>query len=424
MKSMSGSKLLPWIVCLSCGLFFFYEFIQMNMINSIAPNLMQAFNIRGDQLGFLGGAYFDANMLFLFPAGMILDRFSTKKVALITLGICTLGTLLFSQATSFGWAFAFRFLTGIGSAFCFLACMRLASTWFHDSRIALITGLIFTLAFLGGTVAQAPLTFLVTHFGWREAILFDAGLGAVIFLLILGVIKDYPDHMTEMRAKNKQRLESLGFWKSLCMSYLNWQNWLSGICTNMMNLPVFIFGAIWGGVFLVQAEGFSRTQASEMTGMIFIGTLVGSPLVGWLSDRVGRRKPLIILGALISLGIVSLIIYGPHLSYVVLLGLFFLLGLISASQIINYPLVAEKNPQILTATSVSVVSFNVISGGAIFPPIVGWLLDKHWDGTLVNGVHIYSAAAYHHAFIVLPIGFVLALIMLIFIKDSHGKQMA
>jgi MFS family permease len=396
----------------------------MNMVNSLAPDLMRDFNIRGDQLGFLGGAYFDANLIFLFPAGMILDRFSTKKVVLITLGICTLGTFLFSQATSFEWAIVFRFLTGIGSAFCFLSCMRLASTWFHDSRLALITGLIMTLAFLGGTVAQAPMTNLISSFGWRHAVLLDGSLGVLIFLIILVSIKDYPDHQTEIRAKNKQALESLGFWKSLRMSYLNWQNWLGGICTNMMNLPIYILGAIWGGVFLVQIEGFSRLQASEITGMIFIGTLIGSPLVGWLSDRVGRRKPLIVLGALISLGIVSLIIYGPHFSYLALMALFFLLGLISASQIINYPLVAEKNPQILTATSVSVVSFNVIAGGAVFQPVVGWLLDKNWSGTLVDGVRIYSASAYHHAFIVLPIGFILALIMLIFIKDSHGKQMA
>lgn len=415
------NKFLPWIVCLTCGLFFFYEFIQMNMSNSLSTYLMQAFQVSGNQLGILSATYFDANLLFLFPAGMILDRFSTKRVVLITLGICILGTALFASATSLGWAAMFRFLTGIGSAFCFLSCMRLASVWFHEKQLALITGLIMTMAFLGGTVAQTPLTLVINAVGWRNAVYLDAALGIVIFILIWFGVKDYPDHIAELREKRKLELRQLGFLKSLKLSYLNWQNWLSGICANMMNLPVFILGAIWGAVYLEQTQGFTKTEASIITSMLFVGTLIGSPVIGWFSDRINRRKVPITMGAFFSLIIVAYIIYGPHHSFDTLLGLFFLLGFISSAQIINYPLVAEKNPSVLTATSVSVVSFNVIAGGAFFQPIVGWLLDKNWDGTLINNVRVYSISDYHQAFSVLIIGFVIALVCLLFIKETFAK---
>lgn len=413
---------LPWIVCLSCGLFFFYEFIQMNMINSLAPDLMREFNVTGDKLGLLAASYFDANLIFLLPAGIILDRFSTKKVALITMTICIVGTGLFGTATSIGWAAFFRFFTGIGSAFCFLTCMRLASIWFHDSRLALVTGAIMTLAFTGGTVAQTPMTILIHHFSWRGAIFINAGLGVVILIIMAIAIQDYPSHQAKLKEERRQHLRDIGFWNSLKQSYLNLQNWLSAISANMTNLPVYILGGIWGGIYLVQTQGITRLQASAITSMIFVGTLLGSPLIGWFSDRIKHRKSVIFASSLIALGIVLLVIYGPHLSYGLLLFLFFLLGFITSGGIINYTLVAEKNIPTLTATSVSVVSFCVIGGGALFQPLVGWFLDRGWNGIRIHGVPFYSASTYQHAFVILPIAFVISMVMVIFMTETYGKQ--
>jgi MFS family permease len=413
--------LLPWVVCLSCALFFFYEFIQMNMINSLAPYLMRDFNVEAHQLGLLAATYFDANVLLLLPAGIILDRFSTKKVALLTISICIIGTIGFAAAPSIEWAAFFRLFTGVGSAFCFLSCMRLASVWFHEKRLALIVGATMTLAFLGGTVAQTPLTLVVNALGWREAIYLDAGLGVLIFIIMLFGIRDYPSQDVALRETARKKLQSIGFWKSLRRSYLNGQNWLCGIGANMMNLPVFILGAIWGGVFLVQAQHFSMTQATMITSMIYIGTLIGAPVTGYISDTIRRRKLPILIGAFFSLLLLLIIIYVPSMSLGAYMLLFLLLGFFSSSAIINYTFVAEKNSRVLTATSVSIVSFNVIGGGALFQPVVGLLLDQHWDGSKVNGVPMYSLANYHYAFILLPLGFVLAMILLAFTKETYAK---
>ena len=413
--------LLPWIVCLSCALFFFYEFIQMNMINSLAPYLMRDFNVEAHQLGLLAATYFDANVILLLPAGIILDRFSTKKVALITITICVIGTLGFAFAPSIEWAAFFRLFTGVGSAFCFLSCMRLASVWFHERRLALIIGVTMTLAFLGGTVAQTPLTLVVNALGWREAMYLDAGLGALIFLIMLAGIRDYPNNDVALRETAKKQLQSIGFWESLRRSYLNWQNWLCGIGANMMNLPVFILGAIWGGVFLVQTQHFTMTQATLITSMIYIGTLIGAPVTGYISDTMRRRKLPILVGAILSLLLVLMIIYIPSMSLAAYMIVFLLLGFFSSSAIINYTFVAEKNSRVLTATSVSIVSFNVIGGGALFQPLVGALLDQQWDGTKVNGVPLYSLANYHYAFMLLPLGFVLAMVLLGFTKETYAK---
>lgn len=144
-----------WIVCLIAALFFFYEFIQMNMLSSLNQDLMAAFDVDATRLGILSSTYFYANVIFLLPAGQLLDRYSTRTIILIALSLCVLGTYLFSLTDSLWIAAFFRFVTGIGSAFCFLSSIRLASRWFPANHMALISGLIVTMAMLGGWVIAA-----------------------------------------------------------------------------------------------------------------------------------------------------------------------------------------------------------------------------------------------------------------------------
>src|SRR6185312_3755526 len=120
----------PWLVCLSAALFFFYEFVQMGMFNSISEDLMKAFNISATQLGHLSAFYFYADVLFLFPAGILLDRFSIRLILLITVAVCCIATFIFALSTSLWLAEISHFAAGIGNAFCFLSCIKLCSRWF------------------------------------------------------------------------------------------------------------------------------------------------------------------------------------------------------------------------------------------------------------------------------------------------------
>lgn len=73
------NQLKPWLVCFAASLFFFYEFIQMNMFNAISQDLMKEFGLSGESLGYLSSTYLFADVVCLFPAGMLLDRFFSKK---------------------------------------------------------------------------------------------------------------------------------------------------------------------------------------------------------------------------------------------------------------------------------------------------------------------------------------------------------
>ena len=173
-KLSEKTYLRPYVVVFSASLFFFFESIQLNMFNSLNLELMEAFNIGSTELGKLSATYFYGTILFLFPAGIMLDRISTKKIIIVTMLLCIGCTLLFSLSSSIWQANLYRFITGIGGSFTLLSSVRLASRWFPPDKMALIVGLIVTFAMLGGLVAQIPLTLLVLHFGWRATLVLDS----------------------------------------------------------------------------------------------------------------------------------------------------------------------------------------------------------------------------------------------------------
>ena len=419
----SKAQGLAWLVCMTATLFFFYEFLLMNMFNAIAPSIERTFHINAAGLGRLSADYFWADLLFLFPAGLLLDRFSTRKIILSAMGLCIVSTFGFAIANNLHYAAVFRFLSGIGNAFGLLSCVRLAARWFEPKRLALVTGVVITFAMLGGMVAQTPLTLAVEHLGWRHALLMNSFIGIVFLICIFCIVRDYPKSAVCQNTLEKQTLQSIGFWRSIALAIKNKQNWLAGVYTNMMNMPLVLLGAIYGASYLHQAQGLSQEKASWIISTLFLGTIVGSPLMGWLSDKIARRVMPMFVGALLCLGLILILLYWPHLTLIKLASLFFLIGFVSSTQVISYPLVAESNPRALTGTGMGLASLIIMSGYAIFQPVCGMLMDSHWQHRVVDGVPVYSAQDYRFAFLLIPVGFVIGLVSTFFLRETHCQSL-
>lgn len=411
-----------WIMVLTASLFFFYEFIQLNMFNVISGSLMQAFNMDAEQLGILSAFYLAANVIFLFPAGMLLDRCATRKVILTSLGICILGTILLSQSTSFALACISRFLTGIGSAFCFLSVIRLSSRWFPANKMALVTGVVVTMAMAGGMVAQTPLALLVNAVSWRYALLIDAAFGVLVFIVIASVVQDYSQEYSHEHDVEQQQIHAVGYWKSMRLAFLRFENWLGGIYVALMNLPIGLLGGLWGVLYLMHTHGLSQIQATNVSMMLFLGTIIGGPIVGWVSDRLGMRRPPMLVGALVSLVVFLDILFVPTLGNTALSLLFLLLGITTSTQIISYPLVAENSPRFITAMSVSVVNITVQSADGLLQPFFGYLLDHH----ALYRLHYFTtqlvASDFQWAMWLFPVGFVLAILVVIGLRETYCKE--
>ncbi|MDR3490588.1 MAG: MFS transporter [Gammaproteobacteria bacterium] len=426
MNTLTAAKhtKLAWAVTLTAALFFFYEFIQLILPNAINVQLMQAFDLNAPELGWLASMYFCANAIFLFPAGNLLDRYSTKKLLLGAVALCTIGTFVFAIAPDYRIAAAGRFVVGIGAAFCFLSCIRVASRWFPPSRMALVTGVVVTMAMLGGFVAQSPLVLLTKWIGWRHAILWDAGLGIFIALAIIFIVQDRPPNSHEEAKADKAKLQNLGFLRCIKLVLLNPNNWLGGIYTSLLNLPVFLLGGLWGMRYLVQVHNLTEVQASYATSMLFVGVIFGSPMFGWFSDHIGRRCLPMILGAVASLIVMLILMYTPDLSLTSLIILFFLIGFVTSSQVLSYPAIAELNPISLTGTAVSIASVTIMCSGVIFQPLFGWMLELNWDHTMVSDVPVYSAHDFNTAMWIMPIAFVIGIAIAAKIRETYCQAQA
>lgn len=412
---LGGAK--AWLVCLSAALFFFYEFIQMHMFNAINDELRLAFHADASQLSFLSSTYLWADVLFLLPAGILLDRLSTRHIILMAMAICIIGTLGFALSTNFASAAFFHFLSGIGNAFCFLSCIMLVSRWFPPHRQAFVIGLVVTMAFIGGMVAQTPLASLAHYYGWRHALMQDTVLGVLIMLCIFTFVQDQPQGCFERSDDN-----GISFAQGMKRVLANAQNWLAGIYTCMLNLPIMVLCALWGMKYLHKVHHILPMQGSLVISMIFIGAIIGSPLAGWLSDKVRLRRMPMIIGATLSLAVIAVILSFDPLSYSQLLVLFFALGLFTSTQVIAYPMVAESNPAELTGTATGLASVLIMGGAGVAQVLFGYLMDSRWNHVLDNGVRVYDASCYSYAMTLFPVAFAIALIAILLTKETHCRQ--
>lgn len=407
------SDIKAWIVCLSAGLFFFYEFFQLNIFDVINQPLRDDFHINATQLSWMSSTYLWANILFLLPAGIILDRFSARKVILIALSVCVVGTIGFASTNSFILASFFHSLSGIGNAFCFLSCVVLVSHWFPPRKQALVIGSIVTMAFMGGVMAHRPFASLYEALGWRQALFIDGIVGVVILLWIYWVVKDKTQNEPKKERNNKSEVIS-SFKKAL----FNPQNWLAGLYTSCLNLPIMVLCALWGASYLREVHHLSEVAASNVVSLVLLGSIVGCPLVGWLSDSQGRRKPLMIMGAIATLLSVIPLFLPISLSQTSLGILFFALGFFTSTQVISYPLVAESNQEEHTGAATGIASVLIMGGGGVGQVLFGWLMARH-AGVVVDG---YAATDFQSAMWMFPIAAIAAFIAVLMTRETYCKR--
>lgn len=409
------SSLLPWIVCFAATMFFFYEFIQGNMFASIAANIMQDFHIQADKMAYMSSIYYLANVIFLFIAGIVLDRFSIKNTILIAMLLCVISTFVLSYSHSFYVALSCRFITGIGSAFCFLGPVRLASHWFPPKRMALVTGVIVTIAMTGGMIAQYPLTKLVAYVGWRQAVLDVGVLGLAMLGFMFFGIKERP------QVAVKKEGAPIAILSAAKKAYFNGQYLRAAFYTSLMNMAIAVFGAMMGTLYLEQRLGVDSEQAAMVNGLLFLGAIVGAPLLGWISDKTGVRIVPMKVGVLASMAVLLAVLYLP-VSVTQMAILFFLLGLFTSAQVISYALVAESSSPVMTATAVSVISILTQGGCLVYQNLFSSVLTNFGGMKLVQGVPVYSLEAYQYAALILPVGLLIAFFMLFGLKETYCRQ--
>lgn len=414
----SSSKLLPWLIWgLGC-VFYFYENLLQVSPSVIGSELMHDFNVTSQTLGLLAGVYFYSYAIMQLPGGLMMDYFGPQRLLSLASLICGISTMAFGMTSNFYAACLARLMIGFGSAFAAVGCMKIAASWFEARRFPVLTGLMVTLGMIGAIGGEAPLALMIDHMGWRHSMMIMGWVGILIAVLIYWFASDAPHSRIQHTSPSHE--DSL--FKSLIEIMKNRQLWLVALYGGLMYLSTPVFCGLWGVPFLMTKLHISKTMAANDVSLVFVGWAVAGPLWGMYSNRIGLRKPPMIMGSAATLVLSMLFIFAPIQSNLVMSLCLFLFGFFSAAFLPAFTIAVELCNRRYSATGLSFMNMMNMIGIAIIQPVIGYVLDKMWQGELINDVRHYPLEAYQTSLSILPLCILISLILLPLIKETHCQS--
>lgn len=415
MKKNSGSGWWIWSLAV---VFLFYEFFIRVFPTAMVSELMASFNVTARSLGTLSAFYFYAYAPMQIPVGLLMDRFGARKLLTFASLICGIGSILFALTYQLATAELGRFFMGIGSAFGFVGMVYVCSNWFPAKKLALLVGLGNSIGMLGAVGAEGPLSLSVSSFGWRMTVHFFGIAGLILSVALFLFVRKEPKKIGRGGVK-RASLDLAQSLRDLCSNY---RTYLNAIIALLFYMTTAGFASLWGIPFLIAEYGFSKDLAGYFVSMIFVGWIVGGPIIGLISDRFSKRKPFLFISIFLTAICLTPVIYVSHLPMWLLFSLLFLVGFFSSAQLLNFSLAVEMSPKEANGTSIALINFIVAIGSSVIQPLLGFLLDVGWDGALKNGIPFYSVADYRQAMICFPVALMVAFILLIFLNEKKHKH--
>ncbi len=348
------------------------------------PQLSEAFGISAMAVASMVGLFYYGYSPFSLVAGAAMDRLGPRKVVPIGAATVGIGALLFatgdSQAASIG-----RFLQGAGGVFALVGAAYIATTNFPASRAATLIGATQMFGMAGGSAGQFVVGPMIgSGVAWST---FWIGMGiagiaisAVLFFLL-------PD--SKPSNQREDWLTSAG--RAMVLVFRNPQSILCGMIAGLLFIPTTIFDMVWGVRYLQDARGLEYAEAVIRSSTVPLGWIIGCPVLGFLSDRIGRRKPVIAVSAVVLLASLAWILYGPtdvFPPYV--LGI--VAGFVSGAAMLPYTVIKEANPPQFSGTATGVVNFLNFTFSALLGPVFSASLTRASGGAQVMDLGHYQSA--------------------------------
>jgi len=416
-KRTSNLSIMPWVICLIAAIFYAYDYLIRVQPSVMLHELMHFYGTDAVGVGLLSAFYFYAYTPLQIPAGLIVDRYSTRMVLTLSAFICAVGTILFATVDNYYIALAARMMMGAGSAFAFMGALKLAALWLPHKYFTMYAGIATAMGTIGAISADTILSHMVVHIGWQRTVLITAFVGLAITILIFLFVRNKPKHIKTLPREFKSWSHTR---RRLLFILKQWQFWVNGITGGLVFLPINVFASLWGIVFLKRAYSLTNQHASTAIALIFLGTAIGSPLAGWISDRIKKRKVPLFVGCGGCILLTFAILYETNVSNLSLYTMLFLLGFFAGAEVVVFSIAREISPPRTTGITTATTNFLVTMGAAVLQPLIGYLLVHFWEGNLSDkGVPIYSLDTYRHALLILPILLTVAFFLIFLIPETN-----
>ena len=383
----------------------------------IAPTLVKDLVLDAETLGILGGAFFYSFALIQIPMGPMLDRIGPRFVVTTFTLAGGLGALLFALATSFIPALLGRVLIGAGMASIMMGALKVFTLRFPPEKFATLMGVTLTIGTLGNIAATSPLAYLASTIGWRMTFVFASGITIFLAFLLFGALGGESKRDAHFLAfsSSQPKIRVLQSLRLVLGSVVFWQN---AVLTFFRYGTFMGLQGLWLGPYLMDTKGYSSIQTGNVLILLAIGTILGYPISGILSDRIVRSgKNIVILGvSLYTLTLFCLVGVVEIQSPFGYGAVFFFMGFFASFGMVIFSHIKEIFPKTISGTVMAWLNFFTIAGVAIFMPVLGKVIQAF---PRVN--HSYPAKAYHLSFLICFLCMVISLIFYAFPREKKDE---
>lgn len=362
---------------------------------ALAGDLASEMHLNAQQLGLMSSLFFLAFAAAQIPLGIGLDWIGPRWVTPGLMFFGVVGSLLFANAHSFAALAAGRTLIGLGTAGILMGALKAFSRWFPAERYATISTFMVGFGSMGGLAASIPLARLNAIFGWR-GIFLGAGiaLGMVALAIIIWVRNTPPGEVWNRPVAADGTVgdifRNLGFWRISLLSFT-----MNGVLIAMQGL--------WAGPYFNDVYALDKIAASNLLFLIAIGAMFGYGSCGWLADRFGLER-IVVIG--VSLQILCTFVYAlrPPALWFPLVNILFGFG--GAVSVVLMPQTRRLFPTGLVGRAVSATNLFSFTGIFVTQWAMGAIINRFPKDT---GGH-YPAEAYTVALAVVAVVTLLTLI--------------
>src|SRR5262245_26984573 len=401
---MSNGVRTATIAWLITAVYYFYQYTLRSAPAVMMPQLSDAFGMSATAVASMVGLFYYGYSPFSLVAGAAMDRLGPRKVVPLGAATVGVGALLFasgsSQAANIG-----RLLQGAGGVFALVGAAYIATTNFPPSRAATLIGATQMFGMAGGSAGQFIVGPMIGSGMPWNTFWFGMGIGglAISVILFLLLPKSKPAD------QRKDWLKSAG--SAFFQVFRNPQSILCGMIAGLMFIPTTIFDMIWGVRYMQEARGVDYASAVLHSATVPLGWIIGCPLLGFVSDRLGRRKPVIIVSAVVLFFCLVWILYGradvfPPYSVGIVA------GLASGAAMLPYTVIKEANPPAVSGTATGVVNFLNFTFSALLGPVFAWLMSAVGRGNSATLEH------YQTTFEPLLYGVALSIVLTFLLKET------
>ena len=402
---MSKNARLAVVAWLLTAVYYFYQYVMRSSPAVMMNQLSEAFGLSALGVASMVGLFYYGYSPFSLVAGAALDRLGPRKVIPIGAIIVGAGALLFSSGNHLAGSIG-RFLQGAGGVFALIGAIYIASKNFPASRAATMIGATQMFGMAGGSAGQFAVGPMISGgVSWHNFWLWMGIAG-----LALGIILWFMIPSDEVPKQKEDWLKSTG--EAFKTVFRNPQSVLCGIIAGLIFIPTTIFDMVWGVRFLQDAHGIDYSTAVLRSASIPFGWIIGCPLLGYISDKIGKRKPVIFTGAAVLLACLVYILFSKtNLLPAFVPGI--IAGIASGSAMLLYTVIKEANPPHLGGTATGVINFINFTFSALLGPVFAWMLTKT-SGENAELVH----SNYQTAFLPLLFGVALAILLTLKLKET------